>query len=134
MSSPIYQNMGNIIVSFSIRKCPSKFMDVTMWEHCTFDRFLEFITLTPLSLLISCKLSFPIVGLKMSFLPTFALKSPSKIFMWYLGKVSNTHPNSSVKEIQFEPPVNYDVVQIKFQAISPKTQGISLMGGYLVGS
>jgi hypothetical protein len=36
-------------------------------------------TLTPLSLLISSKLSFSIVGLKMSFLPTLALKSPKKI-------------------------------------------------------
>jgi hypothetical protein len=32
---------------------------------------------TPLSLLISCKLSFSIVGLKMSSLPTLALKSPN---------------------------------------------------------
>jgi hypothetical protein len=38
-------------------------------------RFLEvakFTNLTPLSLLISCKLSFKIVGLKMSSLPTLA--------------------------------------------------------------
>jgi hypothetical protein len=34
-----------------------------------------FTALTPISLLISCKLSFPVVGLKMSFLPTLALKS-----------------------------------------------------------
>jgi hypothetical protein len=32
----------------------------------------KFSTLTPLSLLTSCKLSFPIVGLKMSSLPTLA--------------------------------------------------------------
>jgi hypothetical protein len=37
------------------------------------------------SLLFSCKLSFPIVSLKMSSLPTLALKSPNKIFVWYLG-------------------------------------------------
>jgi hypothetical protein len=52
-------------------------MNVTMWGHCTFDRFLDvvmFTTQTPLSLLILCKLSFPVVGLKISFLPTFALK------------------------------------------------------------
>jgi hypothetical protein len=35
-----------------------------------------------------CKLSFPIVGLKMSSLPTWALKSLNKIFMWYLGNLS----------------------------------------------
>jgi hypothetical protein len=50
---------------------------------------------TVLSLLISCKLSFPIIGLKMSFLPTLALKSPSKIFIWYLGNLSNTCSSSS---------------------------------------
>jgi hypothetical protein len=31
-----------------------------------------------------CELSFPIVGLKISSLPTFALKSPNKSFMLYL--------------------------------------------------
>jgi hypothetical protein len=45
----------------------------------------KFTTLTPLSLLISCKLSFPTVGLKMSSLPTLALRFPNKIFIWYLG-------------------------------------------------
>jgi hypothetical protein len=30
-----------------------------------------------LSLLFSCKLSFPIIGLKIFSLPTFALKSPN---------------------------------------------------------
>jgi hypothetical protein len=44
-----------------------------------------FTTLTPLSLLISCDLSIPIVGLKISSLPTFTLKSPNKIFVWYVG-------------------------------------------------
>jgi hypothetical protein len=56
-------------------------MNVTMWENYISDRFLDvakFTTLTPLSLLILCKLSFPIVGLKMSSLPTLALKSPNK--------------------------------------------------------
>jgi hypothetical protein len=45
-------------------------------------RFLDvakLTTLTPLSLLVACRLSFPIVGLKMSSLPTLALKSPNKI-------------------------------------------------------
>jgi hypothetical protein len=54
-----------------------------MREHCTFDSFLDvakFTNLTPLSLLISCRLSFPIVGLKMSSLLTLVLKSPNRIF------------------------------------------------------
>jgi hypothetical protein len=51
-------------------------MIVTIWEHRTFDRFLDvakFTIIIPLSLLILCKLLFPIVGLKMSSLPNFAL-------------------------------------------------------------
>jgi len=43
----------------------------------------KFTALTPLSLIISCKLSFQIGGLKIFFLPTFALKSPNKIFIDY---------------------------------------------------
>ena len=38
--------------------------------------------LTPLSILCWCKLSFPIVGLKIFSLPTFTLKSPNRIFVW----------------------------------------------------
>jgi hypothetical protein len=41
----------------------TKFLDVA-----------KFTTLTTLSLLILCELSFPIVSLKISSLPTFALK------------------------------------------------------------
>jgi hypothetical protein len=33
MSSPTV----NLIVSLSIRRCPSKFMNVMMWAHCNFD-------------------------------------------------------------------------------------------------
>jgi hypothetical protein len=42
--------------------------------------------LTPLSLLTWCRLSFSIVGLIVFSLPTFALKSPNRIFIWYQGK------------------------------------------------
>jgi hypothetical protein len=82
MSSPIYQNMVNLIVSLSIRRHRGKFIVLLT------DRFLDvakFITLTPLSLLISCKLSFPVVGLKMSSLPTLALKPPNNISYGILG-------------------------------------------------
>jgi hypothetical protein len=78
MPSPVYQDMVNPIVGVPIWRCPSKFMNVAMWEHLPLAmRFLDvakFTTLTPLSLLISCKLSFQIVGLKMSSLPTFEFK------------------------------------------------------------
>jgi hypothetical protein len=51
----------------------------------TFDNgFLDvakFTTVTPLSLLISYNLSFPVVGLEMSSLLTLALKSPNRIFV-----------------------------------------------------
>jgi hypothetical protein len=39
----------------------------------------KFTSPAPLSLLILCKLSFPIVGSKVSFLPVLALKSPNRI-------------------------------------------------------
>jgi hypothetical protein len=38
-------------------------------------------TITPLSLLISCKFSFQIVGLKISSLHAFTLKTPKKVFL-----------------------------------------------------
>jgi hypothetical protein len=45
----------------------------------------KFTTLTPLSLLILCELSFLIVSLEIFSLPTSTLKSPNKIFVLYLG-------------------------------------------------
>jgi hypothetical protein len=97
--APIYQNMVNLIVGFPIRTHPSIFMDVMMWNIVPLAvRSLDvakFTILTPLSLLISCKLYFPIVSLKMSFLPTLALKSSNNIFFWYLGNLSNTYSDSS---------------------------------------
>jgi hypothetical protein len=62
-----------------------------------FSDVAKFTNLTPLSLLISCKLSFQIVGLKMSSLRTLALKSPNRILVCYLGNLSNTRSNSSYK-------------------------------------
>jgi hypothetical protein len=82
MPSPIYQNMVNLVVRSPIRRCPSNIMNVTMWEHLLTVRFLDvakLTSLTPLSLLVVCRLSFPIVGLKMSSLPTLALKSTNTV-------------------------------------------------------
>jgi hypothetical protein len=63
----------------------NKFLNVMTWEHYTFDREVfesgKIYYSTPLSLVISCKLSYPIVELKMSSLPTLALNSPNKIFV-----------------------------------------------------
>jgi hypothetical protein len=52
------------------------FMNVEVWKCHALNKFT---TLTPLSLLASCRQLLPIIGLKMSSLPTFALKSASKI-------------------------------------------------------
>ena len=57
----------------------------------------KFTILTPLSLPFSCKFSFPIVGLQISSLPSFALKSPNRIFMWHFGKWSSACSNFSQK-------------------------------------
>jgi hypothetical protein len=46
-------------------------------------------------ILISCKLSFPVVGLKIYSVPTLALKSRNKIFVYYLGNILNTRSGSS---------------------------------------
>jgi hypothetical protein len=54
----------------------------------------EFINLAPLSLLLLCKLSFPVVSLKMSSLPTLGLKFPNKMFISYLENLLNTRSNS----------------------------------------
>jgi len=58
---------------------------------------VKFTTQNSLSLLISCKLSFLIVGLKVSFLPTFTLKSPNQIFMWCFRNWLHTHYSPSQK-------------------------------------
>ena len=42
-------------------------------------------SLKPLSLVFSCRLCFPTVGPKIPSLPTFALKSPTNIFILDLG-------------------------------------------------
>jgi hypothetical protein len=71
--------MVNLIAGVSIRR-PSKLINVTgtLWERCTVD---SEITQSSLSIIRSCKLSFPIVGLPMSFLPTLILNFPDKIFI-----------------------------------------------------
>jgi hypothetical protein len=81
MPSPIYQNVINLVKRLSVSRGLGVFTNAVMRERGAFDKFLDvakFTTLTPLSLLIWCELSFPIVSLKISSLPTFALKSPKK--------------------------------------------------------
>jgi hypothetical protein len=33
--SPVWQNVFSLIVCLSIRRCPSEFINVEVWEHCT---------------------------------------------------------------------------------------------------
>jgi hypothetical protein len=51
----------------------------------------KFTALTPLSLLISCKLSFPIIGFNLSSIATLALKSPNKVSVRYLANTGAYH-------------------------------------------
>jgi hypothetical protein len=73
-----------------------------------------FTALTPASLLISCKLSFPIVGLKMSSLPTLALKSLNEhnlneeknylvVKLEYLKNYSYIHIYKLINSLVVEP-------------------------------
>jgi hypothetical protein len=55
----------------------------------------KFTTLIPLPLLISCKHSFTIVDLKMSPLPTLALKSPNK-FSYNIEEIFEIHVHALV--------------------------------------
>jgi hypothetical protein len=92
----IYQNMAKLIAGSPIWRRPNIVTNVVMSEHCTLTvRILDaakFTALIPLSLPTLCKLSFPIIGLKMPSLPTLALKSPKK-FIWgiYLAHVPIPH-------------------------------------------
>jgi hypothetical protein len=69
-------------------------------------RFLDvakFTILTLLSLLFWCRLSFTIVVLKIFSLSTFALKSPNRIFIWYLGKWSNMENYYWLNNSKYKP-------------------------------
>jgi hypothetical protein len=50
----------------------------------------KFTNLTPLSLLISCKLLLPTVDLKMSYFPTLALKSPKNVHILFKVFIEHT--------------------------------------------
>jgi hypothetical protein len=103
--SPVYVPLNhllkiplNIILPFvpGIFKCslslsfPLKTYEYFGARTCILDHYIfwcgKFTILTPLPLLSWCRLSFPIVSLEIFSLPTFALKSSNRIFIWYLGK------------------------------------------------
>jgi hypothetical protein len=83
MLPPVYQNMVNLIVNLSISRCPSKFMNVTMWEHCTFGNKIfgygkVYYSISIITIIL-CKLLFPVVGFKVSFLPSLASNLLSEV-------------------------------------------------------
>ena len=83
----IYQYMVNLVVSLTIREV-QVYLWMFRWGNIVLltTRFCDvakLTSLTPLSLLSWWRLSCPIVGLKLFSLPTFALQSPSNIFIWY---------------------------------------------------
>jgi len=62
MSPFIHHGVINLVACFPNKRNPSVFMNAEMREDRTLDSYMfevsKFTTLTPLSLLISCKLSF----------------------------------------------------------------------------
>ena len=89
-----------------IRRGTGVLTNVLVREHLPFNNQIfwsskVYYFLTPLSLLSWCRLSFPVVSLKIFSHPTFALKSPNSIFFWYIGKWSKTCSYSS-KKLFFE--------------------------------
>jgi hypothetical protein len=89
MPSPVYQNMVNLIVGFPIWRRPSIFLNVACGNIVLLTlRFLDvakFTNLTAISLLISCKLSFPIICLKMS----YYLNQIRYHVFWYVANKNN---------------------------------------------
>jgi hypothetical protein len=81
---------GEVQVYLQMMQCGNIVLmtDFLMW--------LSLNTLTPLSLLISCKLSFPTVCLKIPSLCTFILKPPNKISIRYFCNWFSKHSSSSM--------------------------------------
>ena len=107
MPSPVYQYVINLAVGLPISRGSGVYMSVRS-ENIVFltTRMFDvakFNILTPLSLLPCRRLPFPIVGFKISSLPSFALKSRNRIFIWYFGKWSNTCSTSSYEGVLISP-------------------------------
>jgi hypothetical protein len=94
MSLPVYQSKVNRIVHFPIWRWSKYIYEccnaITYFDYEIF-RYGKFTILTPLSLLISCKLSLPIVSLKMPSLPTLAMKFHKNFHMVFREFVEYIH-------------------------------------------
>jgi hypothetical protein len=68
-------------------------------QHCAADSFIldvaKFSPATPITLLVSCKLSFMTVGFKTYSLPHFKSEHPTQFFIKHLQNLSNTCSGSS---------------------------------------
>jgi hypothetical protein len=120
MPSPIHQNMVNLVVHLPIRRRRSIYecYDVRTWYFLAVRSLdvTKLSTLTPLSLLISCKLSFPIVGLKMYSLPIatgYGLddqgggsSSPGRVKNFHFSISSRPALGSTQPPIKWVPGVN----------------------------
>jgi hypothetical protein len=71
-----------MVVSHSFRRGPGVFMNVLVREHLALKNQIfdvaKFTVLTTLSLLSLCRLSFPVVGLKIFSFLSFVFTSPTE--------------------------------------------------------
>jgi hypothetical protein len=90
---------GQPDLSIPIRRCPRKCRDILTWQDRTIDceilGMVMFTGLTPLSLLISCKLYLPKCPFENVFLAYFGTEIFHKVFIWYLRNLLNKLSNSS---------------------------------------
>ena len=77
---------GDCQVFLWILRCWNLVLETTM-----FCAAAKYTSLKPLSFVFSCRLCFPTVGPKIPSLPTFALKSPTKILISDLGHLISFH-------------------------------------------
>jgi hypothetical protein len=78
----VHSNAFTYLSEYGQSDCGFSHLEMSVYFYGYWDvgtvRFLDvakFTTLTPLSLLISCKLSFPVVGLKISSRPMFGFEN-----------------------------------------------------------
>jgi len=90
MSSPLYQYLINLVVTLPIRRGPLVFKNVLKQELCALNNEIFWCGKVYYSntIIITIRMWTLIPNhLKKSSLSSFALKSPNRIFIWYLGKL-----------------------------------------------
>jgi len=123
MLSFIYQDVISLTVPFLTRRSPCYVW--ILWcgnilLTITLSNAAKVTTLTPLSQLISCKLSFPVVGLKIPSLPNFVMKSRKK----------NSYGTSGMIEYTFQFLIKVSLCILllySFRAISSHQRSFSVI-------